>query len=123
LTHRVLLRFGWAAACPHDLRLLTSAPTQSTCRHNLLEILTDDAAHDAQFLGQLALQHTLVDVADVTQASDDRQPPQPGAQLPDGIVFGAAATPGDHISPGGRGGPCAIRHFRNLHTLSDTSAE
>jgi hypothetical protein len=41
-------------------------PAQSTCRHNLLHILTDDAAHDAQLLGQLALQPTLVDVADVT---------------------------------------------------------
>jgi hypothetical protein len=31
----------------------------------------------------LTLQPTLVDVADVTQASDDRQSPQLGLQLPD----------------------------------------
>jgi hypothetical protein len=73
----------WATTYSSAVRLPISTSAQSACSHNLLEILADDAAHDTQLLGQLALQPTLVEVADVTQASDDRQPPQLGAQFPD----------------------------------------
>jgi hypothetical protein len=71
------------AAFPSAPRLFIRVPAQSTCRHNLLHILAGNAADDPEFLGQLALQPTLVGVAEVTQTSDDCQPPQLGAQLSD----------------------------------------
>jgi hypothetical protein len=52
-----------------------------------------------------------VDVVDVTQAADDRQPPQFGTHLPDGIVSGSAATPGHDFRPRGRGGPFVFCHL------------
>jgi hypothetical protein len=38
------------------------------------------------------------------------------------LVCSPAATLDDHVRPGGWAGPGAIRHFRNLHTLSDSGA-
>jgi hypothetical protein len=101
----------WAVVCPNAPLPFIHVPVQSTGRQNLLHILADDAAHNTQLLGQLALQPTLVNVAGVTQASDNRQPPQPGTQLPDGIVLGAAATPGNHFHPRSWTSPFVFRHL------------
>jgi hypothetical protein len=94
---------------------------QRASRQDPPQIRGDDRGHDVSLLGKLALHAT--PKADLTQASDERHLPQPGAQLSDRIVLGPAATPGDHLRPRGRGSPFRVRHFWDLPTVSDTSQD
>ena len=45
---------------------------------------------------------------------------QAGVKAPDAVILTPSIRALTDLRPGDRAGPCPLRHFRNLHTLSDS---